>query len=193
MQNHETKNVCLAENDYQNREVARLHLIDLDNLHRTPNPSNRAIDHVRKQYEVIGFGQSDLIYAACNHAPRKRACEEHRRTYHLRATWPKATFRLGQGVDGADLHLLEDAETFFNQPNQRFNEVILGTGDHIFAPTAKKFKENGLIVHAVVATEKSLARKLRQEINGCIWNLTAGRCMTCQPYSTKNTVYRQYV
>jgi len=87
--------------------------------------------------------------------------------------------RLAQGPDGADLELLVDVDTFLGADDlkSRFAEVTIASGDHIFAPAARRFREAGLTVHVVVSLETNLSRELRAEVDGCIWLLPAGRCL----------------
>ena len=88
---------------------ARLHLLDLDNLHGSPHPGIGRIDRVRSDYEAIDIGPIDLVYGACNHDPtgtdRLAAC----RLYHLCQTWGQAMIRPAHGPDGADNALIADA------------------------------------------------------------------------------------
>ena len=158
---------------------ARLHLIDLDNLHCGPYPTDRMIELVRSDYEQIGLSQGDLLFAACHHVPGHKASSAQSRTFNLRMSWPKCSMRLAQGVDGADLELLAFADTFLRSgdPASRFADVVVASGDHIFATAARRFRKAGLTVHSVVSLEQSLSSVLRDEVNGCIWLLPAGRCI----------------
>jgi hypothetical protein len=158
---------------------ARFHLIDLDNLHGGPYPTDRMIKLVRFDYEQIGISHGDLLFAACHHVPGHKASSAQSRTFNLRMSWPKCSMRLAQGVDGADLELLAFADTFLHSgdPASRFADVVVASGDHIFATVARRFRRAGLTVHSVVSLEQDLAAELRDEINGCIWLLPAGRCI----------------
>ncbi|MBC8194343.1 MAG: hypothetical protein H8E69_01085 [Actinobacteria bacterium] len=170
---------CAISSPRNGIENGRLHLIDLDNLHCGPYPSERMIELVRSDYEQIGFSMGDLLFAACNHTPGIRPSCEQNRTFKLRKYWPRCSMRLAQGPDGADLELLAFAETFLGNGNvaSRFEDVVVASGDHIFAPAARRFREAGLTVHSVVSMEQNLSRELRREINGCIWLLPAGICI----------------
>jgi len=174
---------CWITRARHGREEARLHIVDLDNLHCGPYPSDRIIELVRSDYERIGFSSGDLLFAACNHVPGRSPCSAHRRSFHLRQSWPNCSMRLAQGPDGADLELLGDVDTFLGADdlNSRFAEVTIASGDHIFAPAARRFREAGLTVHVVVSLETNLSRELRAEVDGCIWLLPAGRCLRHEP------------
>ncbi len=160
-------------------DEARLHLIDLDNLHGGANPTDQTIKMVRVGYEKIGFSSADLTFASCNHAPVRHSCSAHKRTFLLRKFWPKCSMRLAQGPDGADHKLLADAETFLSSDrlDERFADVVIASGDHIFTDAARRFRGAGLTVHVAVSNESVLSARLRAEVDGCIWLLHAGRCI----------------
>ncbi|MBT7692834.1 MAG: NYN domain-containing protein [Gemmatimonadales bacterium] len=158
---------------------ARLHLLDLDNLHGCPDPNLGRVDRVHFDYETIGIGPIDLVYGACNHDPtgtdRLSAC----RLYHLCQTWGQATIRPARGPDGADNSLIADAAGLLDAEDlgQRFDDVVIGSGDHIFEFTARRLRRAGLKVHLVVASCLSLSRELERAADGCIWLLPDHRCV----------------
>ena len=156
----------------------RLHLLDLDNLHRGPCPTEAAMHLVRADYGRIGYGPHDLGYAAFNHAPHRHPSPSQSRAFQLQQLWGPLRLRPAQGPDGADLRLIEDAESFIpaQESRSRFTDVIIGSGDHIFAPLAFRFQKAGITVHTVVPSPKSLSFDLRAATNGCIWLLDGGRC-----------------
>ena len=121
----------------------------------------------------------DLLFAACDHTPGIRPNSAQNRTFKLRTFWPRCSMRLAQGADGADIELLAYADTFLEngEAASRFEDVVVASGDHIFAPVARQFRLAGLTVHSVVSLEQNLSRELRREINGCIWLLPAGICI----------------
>ena len=178
--------VCGITADRDGAIGARLHLLDLDNLHCGPYPSDRVAEMVRDDYRAIGFGSGDLVYTACNHLPVRKRCDEHLLSFHLAECWSPFTIRLANGPDGADHRLIADAETFLaiDGLELRFGDVVIGSGDHIFSEIAHRFSEVGLVVHGVVSQEDTLSRELRAEINGCLWLLPAGRCLTHMPWES---------
>jgi len=158
---------------------ARLHLLDLDNLHGSPHPGIGRIDRVRSDYEAIDIGPIDLVYGACNHDPtgtdRLAAC----RLYHLCQTWGQAMIRPAHGPDGADNALIADAAGLLDAEDlgQRFDDVVIGSGDHIFESTVRRLRRTGMKVHLVVASCLSLSRELERAADGCIWLLPDRRCV----------------
>lgn len=158
---------------------ARLHLLDLDNLHGCPDPSLGRVDRVRFDYESVGVGPTDLVYGACNHDPTGHDREAANRLYHLCDIWKHATIRPAQGPDGADHAVISDASGILAAEDlgQRFDDVVIGSGDHIFEFTAGRLRRAGLRVHLVVASHRSLSRDLENAVDGCIWLLPGRHCL----------------
>ena len=169
-------------------QAMRLHLVDLDNLHNGTRPTEQGMRLVRRNYARLGYGPTDLGYAAFNHAPQRRPSAAQSRAFQLQQLWSPFQVRPAQGPDGADNRLIDDAEAFLwmGNPRERFSDVIIGSGDHIFAPMARRFRDQGLTVHVVVASQKSLAHELRAVVNGCIWLLPTGRCLRHMRHPTTN-------
>ena len=63
--------------------------------------------------------------------------------------WPGARLVLGRGVDGADRALLEATDPAFVAA--RFDRVVIGSGDHAFAPLVAELRRRGT---AVVVTRR---------------------------------------
>lgn len=70
---------------------------------------------------------------------------------------PSARCTYGVGPDGADLALIDILDT--EQIARRFNRVIIGSGDHAFAPVARRLRAEGATV-VVVARRHSLNAEL---------------------------------
>ena len=94
---------CLDQTQGRGR---RLHLLDLDNLHGSGNPSIRRIDQVRNDYDRLGLMDGDLVYGACMHEPGRWNREHVRRVAHICKVWPKGTVRPVAGKNGADKALV---------------------------------------------------------------------------------------
>ncbi len=75
------------------------------------------------------------------------------------AAWPGARLRVGHGLDGADLALLDDVDTAFAASH--YDRVVIGSGDHLFCPLASALRAHGLAV-IVVARDGSVSRDLRR-------------------------------
>ena len=75
-------------------------------------------------------------------------------------TWSDARLVSQAGVDGADIALCRALE---DEPAAQRSRVLqIWSGDHLFAPLAKKFRRKGVRVE-VFAAEESLARSLALE------------------------------
>jgi hypothetical protein len=162
---------------------ARLHVLDLDNLHATTMLDHALIHRVRDDYRLIGSTNSDLVFAACNHDPTGRNRIQAGLNFHVLEEWMPARVRLAHGPDGADHALLHDLEDLAHAENLtgRFEDVVIGSGDHAFAPVARRLEYDGLTVHLVVAQNGDLSQTLRQNISGCIWLLNEHRCVRHDP------------
>ena len=155
-------------------DLQRIFLMDLDNLHGSGCPSAGVVHQLRSDFKTIGYGPRDLMYAAYNHHHTQNFVE-----YEIAFAWSPAILRPAMGVDGADNALIADAEPFINSPNlaDRFDEVVIGSGDHIFIPIARQLIKRGLTVHLVVRNKASLSKRLQRETNGCIFLLNEQRCL----------------
>ena len=74
------------------------------------------------------------------------------------ASWPGTKVLAGHGRDGADKALLEFADV--RHIATRYDRVVVGSGDHIFAPLVSELMAAGVMV-TVVAPSKSIAWALR--------------------------------
>lgn len=72
--------------------------------------------------------------------------------------WGFARFLPGRGLDGADLALLSAIQSDRFRPN--IDNLILVSGDHIFAETVSELKSAGIST-TVVAQSRSLSNQLR--------------------------------
>lgn len=131
-------------------EAARtVHLVDIENLLGTAEFDERDVQIVMSSYSATaGRRQGDhLIVGSSHHS----AC----------ATWfgcPDARRLVRSGPDGADLALLEAAEC--EGLAQRFDRVVIGSGDGLFAALAAELQAAGCAV-TVVTCRDSLSSRLR--------------------------------
>lgn len=97
-----------------------------------------AIDLLDSEQVVVGVGPSSLLAAGISR--------------------PSARYVMGRGIDGADRALLNvlDGENV----EQRFTDVVIASGDGIFADTAARLAAAGVFVTAV-ARENGLSKRLR--------------------------------
>jgi hypothetical protein len=97
-----------------------------------------AIDLRESEQVVVGVGPSSLLASGISR--------------------PSARYVMRKGVDGADLALLEvlDGENVA----QRFTDVVIASGDGMFADAAARLAAAGVFVTAV-ARENCLSKRLR--------------------------------
>ena len=127
-----------------------LHLIDIENLAGSPYVCDEWLATTLRTYIALAqVRDSDLVLMAAN--PR----------LWLRTAWlaPRdVAYQPAPGVDGADLNLLQRSPV--NWVAQRFDRVVIGSGDGIFTELAKASHAAGLGV-TVIAQPELLARDLR--------------------------------
>jgi len=127
-----------------------VHLVDAENLLGTPVPRPAQVRQLISRYAAhVGFGPLDQVIIACS----------HRAFQTIGFCWPGPQYLLRSGPDGADLALLAVLDT--DNIAARFPAVVIGSGDHIFAPAVTGLTAAGCRV--TVATRRgrlsaSLAR-----------------------------------
>jgi NYN domain len=126
-----------------------LHLIDLENLLGSADFSREEAACVHRGYlQVAPFGAIDQIVLATSH--------------HAAASawfgWPATARRLVRsGQNGADLALLRVLAS--ESVASRFDRVVIGSGDGIFAYEAARLQTAGVAV-TVVTLQAALSRQL---------------------------------
>lgn len=78
--------------------------------------------------------------------------------FNVKSAWPCARMRVRSGSDGADLELLEVLATEILE--QRFDEVVVVSGDGIFADVVAELAGSGVQVTAA-AWAASFSSRLR--------------------------------
>lgn len=130
-----------------------LHLLDLENLIGDPFAD---VVHVRWALahwpQLFRVAPGDLVVIAANPAM----------AFEAKQAWPGALVRAKKGKDGADLALLAECEPGW--VTGRFARVIVGSGDHIFAPRALELQDAGLVV-VCVSRPASLSADLRRAVS----------------------------
>jgi len=126
----------------------RLHLVDIENLVGDARPSLSKIHEAQILYaDCLAFGAMDQVEVASSHLTLLNAM----------LGWPHAHYRVRSGPDGADLALL-DVLQHENVVN-RFTQVAIGSGDHLFAEEAAHLAAQGVWV-TVVSRRRSLSPRL---------------------------------
>lgn len=129
--------------------VRTLHLIDLENLVGSGHLSCEQVRDAHALYRnLVGVSPGDLVVLATSH-------------HNAKAGWfgwagnPRRLVRSGR--DGADLALLEVIER--EAPADRFERVVICSGDGIFADAAAGLAGAGVTV-TVASRDGHLARRL---------------------------------
>lgn len=127
----------------------RIHLIDVENLCGDPRPSLDVVRAVRRRYlGRLRPGPGDLIVLACNHGA----------ALEVGLGWPGVRLLLGSGPDGADNALLNVLA--FERVDQRFDGVVIASGDSIFSGDIARIAGAGVRTF-VVSRPETLAKRLR--------------------------------
>ena len=127
----------------------RLHLLDVENLVGHGRPGLHDLHICCDTYRDLGLLMDhDLVVIGCNPGP----------VFDVSACWGNARLVTRHGVDGADLALLD--VLLHEQVDQRFTEIVLASGDGIFADAIADLQGRGVAV-TVVAAADSLSRRLR--------------------------------
>lgn len=126
----------------------RLHLIDLENLAGRPIFSAVDARTIERIYQnLVGIGPCDLVVVSTSHAAAP-------------ASWNSfvpARRLVRSGPDGADLALLNVISA--ERVPERFNSVVVASGDGIFAEPCARLQSSGCRV-TVVSNRRSLSRRL---------------------------------
>lgn len=127
-----------------------LHLVDVESLLGTANPASGGVSAIaRLYYEAAGVTAGDHVVIASSHHCAIRVWLE----------WDDSVRRiLGSGPDGADRALLSVIE--HENPAERYQRIVIGSGDGIFAEPAARLQASGAEV-AVVTRASSLSRRLK--------------------------------
>jgi hypothetical protein len=123
-------------------------VIDPENLGRNPRPTASEASSVRETYDsLVPFGTDDHVVVAFNHGG----------LFEFGSAWDPARLVVRSGKDGADLALLQVLES--EDVADRFDGIVIGSGDGIFAEVAIGFREAGLEV-TVVSEPEALSSRL---------------------------------
>jgi len=127
-----------------------LHLIDVENLLGGPSFTVEDAASVHSAY---------MATAPIGHENHVIVATSHRAASSTWFAWPQSARRLVRsGPNGADYALLEVMAT--ECVHCRFDHVVIGSGDGIFAFRARRLQRDGCRV-SVVTVRRSLSRYLR--------------------------------
>lgn len=126
-----------------------IHFIDIENLAGSPVVSPEQASDTLEAYRVAaGCGPDDLLVVASSHITARLAM------------WacPGVRWLIRSGRDGADLALI--GAMMMRHIPTRFENVVVGSGDGIFATICAQLQSAGCAV-SIVARQESLSRALR--------------------------------
>ena len=127
----------------------KLHLVDVENLCGVGLLSEELVSKARALYlSQVDVGADDIVVVAAG-ARNQEA---------VMFGWRDARPIVRRGIDGADLALCDEIEC--NSYCQNFSEVVVASGDHIFAEHIAVMTGKGLNV-TVFAHATSLSNVLR--------------------------------
>lgn len=120
-------------------EGRRLHLVDIENLAGGSDAPPRTVRAVAKRYlsRVPNLAVDHVVVGA-----------GRRMMLAAQAAFPHARLLYGRGLDGADRALMLDVDAV--DISHRYDAVVIGSGDHFFAPLAEQLAS--LMVPVIVAT-----------------------------------------
>ena len=123
------------------------HLIDIENLLALTHgmPVGAVAGALYKL--IAGVEDQDLMLVSADQS----------RLFDLTVAFPGAEVRPGRGADGADLALIDHID--ISHIANRFDTVVIGSGDNRFIDVAYRARQHGLNV-VVVSRPKSLSRAL---------------------------------
>jgi hypothetical protein len=143
-----------------NHPKRTIHLIDVENLCGNARPSRGDLRAVRTRYEsVASVGPDDHVVIACNHGVVLSVADE----------WPGRLIARS-GPNGADLALIDVVNT--EAVADRFDHVVVASGDGIFAEMVARLTSAGAAV-TVVSRPESLSRRLKLAAGGQVVALLA--------------------
>lgn len=126
-----------------------IHVIDIENLVGTPNLTKTDVDLIRRRMgHVMPRSPGDHDVLACSHHGLLAAA----------TGWPQARYLIRSGHDGPDEALIEVLQS--ERVADRFNNVVIGSGDGVFAFAAAALASHGCHV-SVVARPGSLSAQLK--------------------------------
>ncbi|MCY4163231.1 MAG: NYN domain-containing protein [bacterium] len=131
-----------------NNKERTLHLIDVENLIGSPNPTPDCVRWYHLAYQALHVAPTDQVIVACSHHAAPNVFWE----------WSQGCHRWRSGENGADLALLKVITQ--ERISERFGCVALASGDGIFTKAVAGLGKQGVNV-TVVSRPESLSRSLQ--------------------------------
>lgn len=130
--------------------------LDMDNLTGTGQPTSDQVQAVLNEFERICKPcHLDQVYCAGT-ATTAYHCADYRPNYRVTA---------GRGKDGADKRLLELGDP--DHVSRRFQKVVIGSGDGIFADVAHEYKTRGMTVQLIIG-KGGLSNVLKRAVSASV-------------------------
>lgn len=125
------------------------HLLDVENLVGTGRFGASELRSCQSAYTALGLlRRGDHVIVACNPFS----------AIHVRDMWPGTRLLTGHGRDGADRALLAAIE--HERFEDRYDRIVVGSGDGIFTDAVAAFRQIGRDV-VVVGRQGAIAQRLR--------------------------------
>ena len=121
--------------------------IDIENLCGTASPTTYDCELVREFCSEHINPQHTMVIGACSHHAAPRAS----------FAWPTARWLWRSGRDGADNALLDEIRD--TSVKGRFDHIVIGSGDSIFADAVNDLVAAGVRV-TVISRSRSLSSRL---------------------------------
>ena len=138
------------------RPGRRLHLVDVENLVGSGRPQAPDLAWCERTYRKLAItAPDDLVVVATNPFV----------VLDVGGAWPSCRLRIGHGPDGADRVLLRALAE--ERIHQRFDQVVIASGDGIFVDPVVQLQRQGVQV-TVVARPSALSSRLRLAATRCI-------------------------
>jgi hypothetical protein len=127
-----------------------IHLIDIENICGSSNPSVEQVVHARKAYlSLVEPGIADQFFVRVSSRTNLEAAS---------FGWPNARVHCKEGHDGADILIAKDL--IENDYECKFKTIYLASGDGGLAPFAKHVVSRGGNL-AVISLPQALSMKMR--------------------------------
>jgi hypothetical protein len=130
------------------RAVSELHLVDVENLLGTPWFTSHAVADLRRVYDTVSAASNPAHYLVGTSAGPNLV--------EAGLGWRQGQLVFSKGKDGAERAML--AEVTFATAS-RYDRVVIGSGDRIFADLAAYLQSVGIVV-SVVSRPRSLSKAL---------------------------------
>ena len=137
------------------------HLVDIENLMGGPLAGEERLRWAVFDYQAaVSAGELDPVVVGSNPQIGDLVYVAWQKCIDINDTWPVARLVVRKGPDGADEVLLEEVKNH-GLILKRYDRILIGSGDGIFAPVAEAYRSYGLIV-GVVSRKRSLSAALRE-------------------------------